>query len=111
MLEKFTAEVPDLREFYIDLCTCGVGDWSVPNSFFDGRRTGWTTQNLFLPALEGLVFDARFNRTRSGHHILSSAILEAASVSRAPRLLQIAEIADPDDPAERRFAIGSAVNR
>jgi hypothetical protein len=106
LLEKLRIEEPRLESFYIDLCACSAGDWSAPNELLDGRRDGWTTDSIFSPALAGLVFDAGSNRIRSGHRILSSAVLEAASVPRCPRLLSIAEAIRPENDEERRFAIG-----
>ncbi|UIJ88775.1 ATP-binding protein (plasmid) [Rhizobium leguminosarum] len=107
LLSKLEGEAPDLVDFYLDLCACGATDWSVPNCYLHQGYEGWNEQNLYRPALAGLVFDAGVERIRSGHRILSAAVIEAASASRPPRLLVLAERADPKDAVQRRFSIAA----
>jgi hypothetical protein len=105
MLNRLRTDALDLVEPYLDLCAFGRSDMSVPLSLLI-RRNSHASRLTQAPEAAGLVFLVGLSRLRSGHRLLSSALIAAARVEPVKRMLQLASLADMAFPDERRFAVG-----
>lgn len=104
LLERLKDEAPDLIEAYLDLCVFGRYDLSIPISLLV-RRNRNAARMRESGEVAGLVFAIGTSRLRSGHRLLSSAVIAAAHVEPIGRMIAIATEADPALEYERRFVV------
>jgi Adenylylsulphate kinase len=106
LLDRLRAEAEALFDPYLDLCVFGRLDGSVPKSILI-RRNRAASRLLNAPETSGLVFPVGAARMRSGHRLLSAAVVAASGIEPVERMLEVASFADLELEAERRFAVGA----
>jgi hypothetical protein len=106
LLDRLRTEAEELLDPYLDLCAFGRLDGSVPKSILI-RRNRAASRLLDAPETSGLVFPIGTARMRSGHRLLSTAVVAASGVEPVERMLEVAGFADVEVEAERRFAVGA----
>jgi hypothetical protein len=106
LLDRLRTEAPELFDPYLDLCVFGRLDASVPKSILI-RRNPAASRLLNVQETSGLVFPVGDERMRSGHRLLSAAIVAASGIEPVERMVEVARAADMEFDKERRFAVGA----
>jgi hypothetical protein len=106
LLDRLRIEAGELFNLYLDQCVFGRLDGSVPKSILI-RRNRAASRLLDAPETSGLVFPIGDARMRSGHRLLSAAVVAASGIEPVERVLEVASFADMEFEGERRFAVGA----
>jgi hypothetical protein len=102
-LQRLERTAPELAPAFLGLCACGANDQTMPLGLF--IRMLPTSEVLTAARRERLVFVESNQRVRSGHAVLSGAILVRAQADPTELKMTLLEKVDVADGIERRFGL------